>query len=56
MYVCVCIYIFMYHCVYICVWLVYVSWCVVWRPEDNLVELVLSFPPFALDLGLSSGC
>lgn len=38
------VYIFIYHCVYMCVWLVYVSWCVVWRPEDNLVELVLSFP------------
>lgn len=47
-YVCTCVYIFVYHCVYMCVYdvcgVVYVSWRVSWRSEDNLAELVLSFP------------
>lgn len=47
MYVCMCVNIFVYHCVYMSIYdvcgVVYVSWCVSWRSEDNLVELVLSF-------------
>lgn len=47
MYACMYVYIFVYHCVYMCVYdvcgVVYVLG-VSWRSEDNLVELVLSFP------------
>lgn len=46
-YVCVYVYIFVYYvciCVFDVCGVVYVSWCVSWRSEDNLVELVLSFP------------